>query len=290
MDPSTHTYLGIRRDPQFSPGSVERDEAIFRCVCKALRERGVHVSLCDERDLRPNMAALGYKAVFSMARSHQALEILSRCEQGGLCIFNSPLSILHFTRARLVEMFEAEGIPQPATSVISLLRGEKPEEGFPLWLKRGDACAQELDDVCYVATPEDLGRALDGFRKRQLDEIVACEHVKGDIVKFYGVEGTDFFHIHYPTRDNTFSKFGFERLNGTPQGHPFSVRKLKAAADKAAAKSGFAIYGGDCIIRTDGTFAIIDFNDWPSFSPCREDAATAIAKRIIQIPRDNNHA
>jgi hypothetical protein len=30
----------------------------------------------------------------------------------------------------------------------------------------------------------------------------------------------------------------------------------------------------------DGSLWIIDFNDWPSFAPCREEAARAIARRV----------
>ena len=41
------------------------------------------------------------------------------------------------------------------------------------------------------------------------------------------------------------------------------------------------IYGGDCIVSPDGEIRIIDFNDWPSFAPCREEAGPQIAKAII---------
>ena len=37
------------------------------------------------------------------------------------------------------------------------------------------------------------------------------------------------------------------------------------------------------IVGKDGDIKIIDFNDWPSFAPCRYDAAPHIAKRIISI-------
>jgi len=59
---------------------------------------------------------------------------------------------------------------------------------------------------------------------------------------------------------------------------------LRQKAEKVAQTIGITAYGGDAIVRADGTFCIIDFNDWPSFSRCREDAAKAIAeaaKRII---------
>ncbi|MEG1267292.1 MAG: hypothetical protein RSE19_12525, partial [Myroides sp.] len=44
---------------------------------------------------------------------------------------------------------------------------------------------------------------------------------------------------------------------------------------------GIEIYGGDCIIDDQGNARIIDFNDFPSFAPCREIAALYIAKKII---------
>ena len=41
------------------------------------------------------------------------------------------------------------------------------------------------------------------------------------------------------------------------------------------------VYGGDCIVGEDGNIRIIDFNDWPSFAPCRNEAAPFIAKSIV---------
>ena len=41
-------------------------------------------------------------------------------------------------------------------------------------------------------------------------------------------------------------------------------------------------YGGDAIISDSGEIHIIDINDWPSFSICREEAAKAIADYIIK--------
>ena len=46
------------------------------------------------------------------------------------------------------------------------------------------------------------------------------------------------------------------------------------------------IYGGDCIVSEDGTIRIIDFNDWPSFAPCRAEAAPAIAKCVLKAIKD----
>ena len=44
---------------------------------------------------------------------------------------------------------------------------------------------------------------------------------------------------------------------------------------------GIEVYGGDCIVRSDGTFCLIDFNDWPSFRTCTVEAARKISELII---------
>ena len=276
-------YIATDDDSPKKARAKARDKAIFDAVCERLRRSRCLIHTATEEDVARGMLLSGYSYIFSMARSREALRALGYAEIDRRNVINSPLSIEYYTRARIVEMFKKKRIPQPPTSVISLKRGEVPEGRFPLWLKRGDACAQELDDVCYVPDAEALAKALDGFRERGLDEIVVCEHVEGDLVKFYGVEGTDFFYHYYPTRDNDFSKFGFERYNGAPHDYVFSLKKLKKAADRAARETSFYVYGGDCIVRPDGSFAIIDFNDWPSFSPCCQDAAVAIAERILQM-------
>ena len=55
---------------------------------------------------------------------------------------------------------------------------------------------------------------------------------------------------------------------------------MQAEAERLAEAVGIEVYGGDCIVSSDGTFCLIDFNDWPSFSRCREEAAEAIASLI----------
>ena len=45
------------------------------------------------------------------------------------------------------------------------------------------------------------------------------------------------------------------------------------------------IYGGDCIVDEHGHISIIDFNDWPSFAPCRAEAAPAIARSVLKAIR-----
>ena len=58
---------------------------------------------------------------------------------------------------------------------------------------------------------------------------------------------------------------------------------MQTEAERLAEAVGIDVYGGDCIVGSDGTFCMIDFNDWPSFSRCREEAAEAIASLVEEL-------
>ncbi|MBF1080379.1 MAG: hypothetical protein HXL36_08470, partial [Prevotellaceae bacterium] len=52
--------------------------------------------------------------------------------------------------------------------------------------------------------------------------------------------------------------------------------------------TGVAVYGGDAIVDKEGRFYIIDFNDWPSFSPFRKTMASSIASEITARFKQHN--
>ena len=72
-----------------------------------------------------------------------------------------------------------------------------------------------------------------------------------------------------------------------PQHFHVDEEALKENALRAAKATGMEIFGGDCIVSPDGSSAIIDFNDWPSFAPCRDEAAPAIAKYVLKRIREH---
>jgi len=82
-----------------------------------------------------------------------------------------------------------------------------------------------------------------------------------------------------PTDDGT-TKFGDEQHNGIAHHYPFDLEALATTANRLAALAETPVYGGDAIITADGAFCIIDFNDWPSFSRCRDEAAKAIIAHV----------
>ena len=274
--------LGISRSPRFSPNSADRDNAIFSAVASRLMHVGHEVSVIAE-DVFVAVELEEFDAVFSMARGADVVRQLCEAAAAGKPVLNAPDALLKASRAALPACFQEHDIPQPRSLCLATDCPDVPSAiSFPLWLKRGDACAQSATDVCFIEDAEALHRALADFHARDIETAVACEHAEGDLVKFYGVGGTDFFHFLYPTEGEGFSKFGLEARNGVPHHFPFDAAQLKRIADRAASVSGLTVYGGDAIVRADGGILIIDFNDWPSFSPCRRPAAKAIAQRLVK--------
>ena len=257
--------LMIRRAEQFSPHSVEKDRAILEAVATRLTQRGHIVTLIDECSVESFLSTNTPDFVFSMARLPETLHLL---ESSGIKVVNTPSSVEHSTRHRLQEMMISLDIPIPTGD---------GQHGY--WLKRGDAAAQTAQDVVYVPDELALSEAKAAMRARGINDYIVSPHVQGDLVKFYGVLSSGFFRYFYPTDDGQ-TKFNQERLNGKAHHYPFDIGKLQKKAEKLAVTVGLEIYGGDCIVRADGSWYMIDFNDWPSFSRCREEAADAIAGLI----------
>lgn len=260
--------LAVYRAERFSPNSVERDKAIMDAVCKLLSTH-YDIYKVKEEDIEAdgNVVAGEYQLVMTMARSRSALTALIQEQKCGTRIINSPEALLNLSRSRIDRLMRENAIPcAPLHS----------NGGW--WIKRGDEAAQDKADVRFARNDSEKNRIIEEFHQRGITDIVTTAHVDGDLVKFYGVADTEFFHVTYPA-DSGFSKFGDEEVNGLPQHIPFSRESLHESAAKLAALSGIDIYGGDCIVRADGSFAVIDFNDWPSFAACRRQAAEAIRQR-----------
>lgn len=270
-----HKILAIGRAPRFSPNSVGKDAAILECVCSELMQRGYDVETVSETDTDLLGAYLGTDAAdvpvacVSMGRSGHTLDVLRGIEAGGRVVLNSTAAVaLCCNRRRLTEVLRRAGVPVPP---------ERGRHGY--WLKRADAVAEGPGDVRFAADEARMRAVEADMYRCGVADVMVSAHVPGDLVKFYGVRGSQFFRIFYPGDDGQW-KFGDERLNGVPKHYPFSVTGLHAMAEKAAAAVGAVVYGGDCIVTADGGVSIIDFNDWPSFSRCRDEAAAAIAAAV----------
>ena len=265
-----HTYIiaGIRRDPRFSPHHEANDEAIFRLTAEALRARGCTVREYAEADLWAD--AVSADAVFGMARDPRSIRCLQRMEDGGLPVVNSGYAIARCGREPMTRLLTEADLPALASAAIEAC-----------WVKRADGHVVGAGDVTFAASREATREVFRRLSDGGIRTAVVNEHLTGDLVKFYGVAGTDFFYAFYPTATRH-GKFGLEQVNGAPRGIAYDADALRTTCNRAATVLGLRVYGGDCIVSdTDGLVRLIDFNDWPSFAPCREAAAPFIASCII---------
>lgn len=260
--------LGIQRSHRFSPNSVDKDLAILSLVV------GKFGGKIISEDNISDISALLSKVdiVFTMARSNAALEILTDVERKGVKVINPADGVRNCQRSVLDRLMRKNEIPVPSADADS--SAGKPDTGY--WLKRGDAAAQSHADVVFCKNAEELRKAKADFIARGINDYVIQQHVEGDLVKFYGVGGTGFFRFYYPSDDGQ-SKFGDEKINGKAHHYHFDIKHLQKEAERIAVITSVPVYGGDAIVKADGSFVFIDFNDWPSFSRCRNDAAEAIA-------------
>lgn len=256
----------IYREQCFSPSSIDKDKAIMDAVASRLRTKGHDVTAYPAETVR--LDDICHSAVIlSMGRGDELLTMLEALEAQGTVIINKPKGIrLCSNRHDLDIMLRKEGIAVP------------PQDGDEgIWVKRGDGSAEIKDDVVLCHAPEEVESAILRMQQRGIRSWICQAHIPGDLVKFYGVTGNDggFFTFSYPT-DSGHSKFGLESANGKAHHFVFRADNLQQEADKIARLTGVTIYGGDAVVTEDGSFYIIDFNDWPTFSSCRDAAADAV--------------
>lgn len=268
--------VGVSRGNEFSPNHIGNDAAIFQGAANELAKRGCEVTVFPEREFVAKHVQADF--IFDMARDRATVSRLKELEDAGSLVINSGYGIDNCVRRPMTELLIANGIPHPKTCIVSTGNAVLPDV-FPYWIKRGDSHAMVKEDVVYVECKREADLVLADFRRRGIPVAVVNEHLVGDLVKFYGVQGTDFFYSFYPT-EQSHSKYGLEAINGKARGFPFDRNKLRTDANRAAEVLRVPIYGGDCVVSSTGEIRIIDFNDWPSFAPCRDEAAPYIAECI----------
>lgn len=279
---------GIVRGNCYSPNHVGNDAAVFNETIRHLELAGYEVTTYTEEDVL-NREVLE-PVIFTMARSKEVVEKLKEYENRGAVVVNSGYGISNCTREQMTRLLVDNNIPHPRSIITPTkdhhIAQRLKEEGMDnCWIKRGDFHAIHREDVTYVRHIEEAEGILSEYALRGIPNAVINEHLVGDLVKFYGVAGSDFFYWFYPFNMNH-SKFGHEKINGKATGIAFSVEDMHAICERSAQVLKVKIYGGDCIISPEGEIRIIDFNDWPSFAPCRDQAAPHIARCIIESGKD----
>lgn len=271
--------IGVSRGKRYSPNHVGNDAAIYNKVLETLRASGFSVESYTEEEFWTLPLPDGEVTVVDMARDVRTLSRLHEWEQMGVLVVNSPRGIEQCVRRPMTERLLAHGVPHPESWIVETARDLPDGLTFPCWVKRGESHAVVKEDVCYATSSEEVRRILADFRERNIPTAVINAHLQGDLVKFYGVQDSPFFYWFYPS-PCSHSKFGLEEINGVAKGYAFDETILKQCADEAAAVLDVPVYGGDAVVMPDGMIKLIDFNDWPSFAPCREEAGVAIARYV----------
>lgn len=274
---------GIMRAGAYSPNHIGNDAAIFNLTTEQLRKRGCEVKVYSEEQFIAG--EVKEDIIVDMCREHRSMVLLQQLEDAGALVINSGYGIENCTRERMTRILLGSNIPYPDSLIVDTDEVVKDRmlaaKMDRAWIKRGDFHAMHKEDVSYVRHPEEAQEVLQEYFLRGIKRAVINRHLVGDLIKFYGVRDTPFFYWFYPF-DEGHSKYGHEAVNGHSRGIEFDVAGLRHICQQAADVLDVIVYGGDCIVDPDGTIRIIDFNDWPSFAPCRQEAAPHIAKAIIK--------
>lgn len=262
----------ISRNPENSPNMADKDAAILECVKGELEKAGADVTAVNDERMPEDI-----DVVCHMSRDLKVLEVLKTAERAGIAVLNSPTAVENCSRTRTMEILEKEGIAQPQFLIADSHEALK-EMPYPAWIKRGEGWSCHKDDIRYAKDYAEAREAVEAMQERGIKSFVYTRHIEGDLIKFYGVEER-YFSYCYPQSGQT--KFGLEEINGVPRRLPFDADAMRSMVFRAAKATGLKIYGGDCIVNDKGEIAIIDLNDFPSFSAVREEAAKEIAKTIM---------
>ncbi|WP_029904945.1 hypothetical protein [Prevotella sp. 10(H)] len=272
---------GVKRNTKFSPNHIGNDGMIFNLTAECLRNMGYEIREYTESEFV--LSEENEKYIFNMAREKSTIKRLKQSEKNGSVIINPGTGIKNCTRTTMTRLLIENNIPHPQSLIVDVTDDPTKEleamDSGAFWIKRGDSHTIHREDVTYARNIEEAKSILQEFALRDIPNAVINEHLVGDLVKFYGVYGTDFFYWFYPF-DLSLTKFGLEAVNGKAKEFSFDVEELRNTCNRAGEVLNVEIYGGDCIIAADGSFKIIDFNDWPSFAPCREASVPYIAERI----------
>lgn len=274
---------GIMRAGIFSPNHIGNDSAIFNIVAEQLRKRGCEVNVYSEEQFIAD--AVKENIIFNMCREPRSIAMLQQLEDDGALVINSGYGIENCIRERMARILMGSNIPYPESIIVSTdeaIRDTLAKARISrCWIKRGDSHTMHNEDVTYVRHPEEAQEILQEYFLRGIKRAVINRHLEGELIKFYGILGTPFFY--WLSASNSSSDHRRSSRQSAPD---FDEERLKALCNAAADVLDVKIFGGDCVITSDGLIRIIDFDDWPSFAPCRQEAATHIAKFIMSATKE----
>ena len=272
----------------FSPNHIGNDAAIFNLTAEALRKRGCSVKVYSEEEF--NEAEITEPVIIAMCRRQNSIEKLKSLEDAGCLVVNSGYGIDNCNRERMTRLLIGNGVPYPDSLIVNTnenVKDELIEKDFTqVWIKRGDTTIHR-EDVSYCRQPDEAQEVLHEYFYRGIKRAVINRHLTGDLIKFYGVRDTDFFYWYEPMAPATETEEASSLYEGVSRSE-FIETFLKTTCARISDIMDVRVYGGECIMTADGTIKIIDFNDWPSFAPCRDKASVVIAKSILSLIAQKN--
>ncbi|MCU7494134.1 MAG: hypothetical protein HF314_07570 [Ignavibacteria bacterium] len=265
---------GISRKETYSPNHITNDAQIIVKTAEILRKLGHEVTIYDEGFIETN--DISEELIFSMAQGLAGIKRVQEFESRGAAVVNTPSSALNTYRIQMTYLLTNADIPFPKSLVLDITNRDvdyfRLFNAKQLWLKRGDVHAEHKEDVTLISSLPELQSTLRDFERRGIYEAVIQEHLPGSTIKYYGIQGTGFFHWYFTSGN---------------QNIKFDQNELKSLAFLSAEVLGVEIFGGDVIVSPDGSMSVIDVNDWPSFAPVRDDAAKNIAQLIHKKALEN---
>ena len=231
---------------------MERDKAVLDAIAANVKtDDCACVEYAHECDvLRFDAKQYADYTIIHMTRSKEALEKLLEMERAGATVINNPASVLGCNRRRIEAAMISCGLLTPAKLVEQ--NPELQDKGW--WIKSADTTDSSENHIRFCQHSEQVSQYTGD---RAEDEFLIQPHIEGINIKFYGVLGTDFFYVKEDVSKEVHAS-------------------LHNNATVLAQSLGISIYGGDAILTHDNKLTIIDFNDFPSFSVCRDEVAEAI--------------
>ena len=285
----------VMRAGAYSPNHIGNDATILNTVAEQLRKRGCEVRIYTEEQFIAG--PVEEKVIINMCRERRSTELLQQMEDAGRLVINSGYGIENCIRERQARILLGSGIPYPESIVVdtdeAVARRLEKMGMRQCWIKRGDFHAQHAEDVSYVRPPAEAQDVLQEYFLRGFHRAVISRHLPGKLVKFYGVLTTGFFHWFRPFEEEP---RGLKAVSASAamaearRTDKIVGQQLRELCESAARELNLMVYGGECIESDDGSLTIIDFNDWPSFSSCRAEAATNIAKAVLAANREKLNA
>ena len=265
MEQVTNTvFWGILRESEHPPNRENDDAAILKETGRVIREMtGAEVSIYQPEEI-PDGVVLP-DLVFFMCEKPEVLDRLDGLQSRGVAMVNTPQSVRETYRYNTVKKLESFDF-YPRTATLFTNDGNF-NSFFPLWLKRFDFHAVTSEDVCQAKDAKDLKAKLARFNERGIGQVLAQQHVEGDLIKFYGIGDRWFEYFYHKDQDL--------------KSWPFDKSRLKDIARRGARELGVEIFGGDAIVTQSGDIFLIDLNAWPSFALYRSVASRHIAEHIL---------